>query len=92
MSDPVRYDIVFTGRVQGVFFRATARDLARGRPVAGWIRNEPDGTVRAVVEGVPEELDHFVEAVQAAKRGHIDETRLETSPATGEFRGFEIRH
>jgi acylphosphatase len=89
---PSRYDITFTGRVQGVFFRATVRDVASGFAVAGWVRNEPDGSVRCVAEGQEKELDVFVAAIQRAKRDNISDTRIDRRPATGEFDGFEIRY
>jgi len=44
-------EVVVHGIVQGVFFRATCQDEAVRLGVAGWARNEPDGTVRAYFEG-----------------------------------------
>lgn len=49
--------LVVTGRVQGVFFRASMRDRARDAGVVGWVRNRPDGAVEAHVEGTPEAVD-----------------------------------
>jgi acylphosphatase len=87
----LRFNIVFTGRVQGVFFRATAAEVAREFDVAGWVRNEVDGSVRCVVEGEREELERFVAAVQQAKAGNIDDTQVTAEPGTGELNGFAIR-
>lgn len=89
---PVRFSISFTGRVQGVFFRATAQRIARGFAVTGWVRNEPDSSVCCVIEGEKEELKRFVAAVELAKAGNIDEVRIEESEPNGEFRGFAIRY
>ena len=47
----VRAHAVITGRVQGVFYRASCRDEATARGLAGWVRNESDGSVEAVFEG-----------------------------------------
>ncbi len=47
----VRARVVISGKVQGVFFRASAEDEARSRGLAGWVRNRPDGQVEAVFEG-----------------------------------------
>ena len=47
----VRRRVVVRGHVQGVFFRDTCRREARSRQVAGWVRNNDDGTVEAVFEG-----------------------------------------
>ena len=88
---PVRLSISFTGRVQGVFFRATTHDIARDHDVTGWVRNETDGSVRCVVEGDKEELERFVAAVRQAKQSYIEGVTIEESDATGEFTGFSIR-
>ena len=87
-----RYDITFTGRVQGVGFRATAQDIAQQVGVTGWVRNEPDGSVRCVVEGSPSEADQFLDHVKAAMQRHIRDVRVEKSAATGEFKGFRVNY
>ena len=56
-----RARVVVSGRVQGVFFRAEARDRARSLGVAGWVRNNPDGTVEAAFEGDRERVESMVE-------------------------------
>jgi acylphosphatase len=86
----IRATINFTGRVQGVGFRATAHAVARRFDVAGWVRNEPDGSVRCVVEGEHAEIARFVAAVHQAMAGYIDDATTSHSQATGEFRGFSI--
>lgn len=87
-----RYDVRFTGRVQGVFFRATTEQMARDHDVSGFVRNEPDGSVRLVAEGDADELDRFIDAVRRAKRPNIDDVSIERGEATGEFTGFSIRY
>jgi acylphosphatase len=47
------------GEVQGVFFRASAADMARSLGVAGFARNEPDGTVTVEVEGAPDAVERL---------------------------------
>ncbi|MGH9209649.1 MAG: acylphosphatase [Acidimicrobiales bacterium] len=47
----VRYRVTVSGRVQGVWYRESCRREARAAEVAGWVRNNPDGTVEAVLEG-----------------------------------------
>jgi len=56
----VRYRVLVSGRVQGVFFRDACRRMAREQGVAGWVRNLPDGQVEAVFEGRPEDVDRLV--------------------------------
>lgn len=85
-----RYTVTFTGTVQGVGFRYTTANLARRFSVTGWVRNESDGSVKCVIEGEQGELDRFIAAIQDAMRGYINDTTLQTGPATGEFRDFSI--
>jgi acylphosphatase len=61
----VREAIVFTGRVQGVGFRATARDLARALHLHGWVRNEPDGSVSMEVQGDLASIALLLERIEA---------------------------
>lgn len=86
-----RYDVTFTGRVQGVGFRFAACRVAERFDLAGWVRNEPDGSVRCVVEGEPSELDAFVAAVQEDMSGYVRDTRVTEAPAAGDLRGFGVR-
>ena len=52
------------GRVQGVSFRAWTQAQARARGLRGWVRNEPDGAVTAVVAGRAEAVDDMVTALE----------------------------
>lgn len=48
------------GKVQGVFFRASAKTAAEDLELCGWVRNEPDGTVLIHAEGNDKNLDEFL--------------------------------
>ena len=52
---------MISGRVQGVFFRAETAQRARSLGLAGWVRNNADGTVEAVFEGDRERVGSMVE-------------------------------
>lgn len=86
-----RWEMLFLGQVQGVGFRATAAHLARHFEVTGEVWNEPDGAVRLVAEGEPQELRRFLDAITEAMSGRIRETRVHRSAAGGDFLGFRIR-
>ncbi|WP_129671502.1 acylphosphatase [Candidatus Chloroploca sp. Khr17] len=58
--DLVRAHVFIAGRVQGVSFRAYARDRARAAGVEGWVRNLPDGRVEAVFEGTRSAVQRLV--------------------------------
>jgi acylphosphatase len=49
-----------TGKVQGVFFRATAKDVAKIHNISGWIKNTDDNKVEAIVTGNSEDVDAFI--------------------------------
>lgn len=56
----MRRRVVVHGRVQGVFFRDSLRRLAERNDVSGWARNTPEGTVEAVFEGEPDDVERLV--------------------------------
>jgi acylphosphatase len=58
--EQVGVDVTVTGRVQGVAFRAYAEQQAAQLGVAGWVRNEPDGSVAVHAEGGREAVDAMV--------------------------------
>ena len=73
----MRKRVVVRGNVQGVFFRETTRRLAQQHDVAGWVRNNRDGTVEAVFEGDEEDVERLVRFVREGPRGaHVE--RVET--------------
>jgi acylphosphatase len=55
--------------VQGVFFRDTLRRMATSRAVAGWVRNNPDGTLEAVLEGPRDAVEALVAFCREGPRG-----------------------
>ena len=89
-GEAVRMEVVFRGRVQGVFFRATTQRIAAGFPVAGWVRNEPDGSVRLVAEGRREAWQGLLDHVLAERREHVDEVEVTFGPPRGDLAGFRI--
>jgi acylphosphatase len=87
----VRKRVLYAGRVQGVGFRYTARELARGFPVAGYVRNLPDGRVELVAEGEGDEVAAFLAVVGRRWAGSLDSADEADEPPEG-LAGFAIRH
>jgi acylphosphatase len=86
-----RLTIFYSGRVQGVGFRYTAKTVATGFEIAGAIRNLPDGRVELVAEGSHAELAAFRAAIlDAGLAGFIRDEQVTWADAKNEFRGFEI--
>jgi len=87
-----RIRVIYHGRVQGVFFRATSREIARDYDVVGFVRNLPDGTVHLEAEGPPDQVRAFLDAVANHFRANITRADEETLPAQGREARFEIRY
>lgn len=88
----LRRTVLFSGQVQGVGFRYTARNVALQYDVNGYVRNLPDGRVELVAEGEPREIDAFVQDVKEKMGSFIRRADVNDSPATSEFSDFSIRH
>lgn len=82
--------VVFSGRVQGVGFRVTTREIARKFPVIGYVRNQSDGTVEVVVAGVEDDVREFIAAVTRRFEGHISSVTETSSVINQEYDSFEI--
>jgi len=88
-----RRRMTFSGRVQGVGFRATCHWLARGYDVVGYVRNLPDGRVELVAEGDSTEIDRFLDAIRQETGGFIREIHAELEPRFDPpLEGFTIRY
>ena len=84
--------LVFEGRVQGVFFRASAQRIARELKLTGWVANRPDGTVEAQVEGSESDIEEMIARLKReVKAAEVRKVRAEWSEGEREFRIFEVR-
>lgn len=87
----VRRHVVVRGLVQGVFFRDTIRRHAEQRGVAGWVRNNRDGSVEAVLEGEPEAVESLLALCHEGPRGaRVDRVEVSEEAPQG-LRGFAVR-
>lgn len=83
-------ELVVHGRVQGVFFRDSCRAEAQRAGVAGWVRNEPDGTVRARLEGDPQAVDRVLAWAGQGPR-HAEVSRVDVDEvAPNGLDGFQV--
>ena len=91
MSDRTTIRARVTGRVQGVSFRAWAQGEAQALGLDGWVRNEPDGAVTAVISGPAERVARMLEALKAGPRA-ARVASVETAEARGEevVPGFRV--
>ncbi|WP_226663841.1 acylphosphatase [Alteriqipengyuania lutimaris] len=90
-SMQVARHLILHGRVQGVFYRDWTVQTARSLGLAGWVRNLPDGTVEAHLEGEETALARMIEAMHdGPPRAAVDRIEQHDIPAEG-FDRFE-RH
>ena len=87
-----RRRVFFWGRVQGVGFRATARQLAGSFAIGGYVRNLDDGRVELVAEGEPGAISDFLQSVSDALGDRIQGRLADAEPpADPPLEGFAIR-
>ena len=89
----IRAHVFLSGRVQGVFFRTTAKEWAEELGIRGWIRNLPDGRVEAVIEG---DEDKVREMLELMKHGPplavVQDISVEIEEYKNEFHDFRIKY
>ena len=90
-EDRTRAHVFVSGRVQGVFFRATTRETAAEHGVDGWVRNLDDGRVEAVFEGPEPAVEAMVEFChEGSPAARVEDVSVERSAPEG-LEGFEVR-
>ncbi len=86
-----RVELRIVGRVQGVFYRASARAKARELGLAGHARNLHDGAVEIVAEGEEASLERLVAWCRVGPpTARVTRVEVKRAPATGEFKGFYV--
>ena len=86
-----RAELVVSGLVQGVFYRASARSEALRLGLLGEVRNLPGGEVEAVVEGNKARVEEFIAwCWRGPEAARVDVVQVRWSPPRGEFRSFRI--
>lgn len=84
-----RVHLIISGYVQGVWFRASAKDEANRLGVVGWVRNRVDGSVEIMAEGTQSQMETFIHWCHRGPEGaKVDHVEVEQETATGEFTEF----
>ena len=90
-TDRARLHMIVTGRVQGVFYRASAAEQARALGIIGWARNLPNGSVEIIAEGRRADLQKFTAwARSGPPSARVAEVREEWGQARSEFSDFRV--
>lgn len=82
------------GRVQGVVFRNSTKSKADELGLAGWVKNEDDGTVKIVAEGEENNLEKLIEWCKAggSRFAKVEKVDVEWLTHSGEFNNFVIKY
>ncbi|MBE9520015.1 MAG: acylphosphatase [Proteobacteria bacterium] len=93
MTENKRVHVIVEGRVQGVFFRAYTSDEAKKLGLTGWVRNRPEGTVEAVIEGDAGSVDTMLHwFYQGSPGSRVTKVRVSEEPPVGDSTTFEIHY
>jgi acylphosphatase len=88
----IRALVRVTGQVQGVNFRSSTKNEADALGLCGWVRNRPDGSVEAVIEGPKAQVQQLVDWCRCGPdRARVDALHVDWQSATGEFPDFALR-
>jgi acylphosphatase len=86
-----QWNVYYSGRVQGVGFRYTARQLAARYVVTGYVENLDDGRVHVLVEGMPDQLEAYLADIGREMSRFIHSEQRDRTKASGRFDAFEVR-
>lgn len=87
-----RAELRIVGKVQGVWYRASAEKEARNLGLVGWVRNTEDGAVEAVAEGPRDVLEAFLTwCRKGPPAARVDDVEVRWTAATGEFDAFSVK-
>ncbi len=84
--------VLYSGRVQGVGFRYTVREIAFDLGVEGWVRNLGDGSVELIAEAPEAVLKDFLGRIGERFSGYISRADVSWEPATGAYRDFSVKY
>ena len=84
------FHLIIKGKVQGVFYRASASKMAGQLDITGWVKNTKDGHVEIIAHGSEEQLTKFLEWCKTGpSEASVEEVSCEQTSETG-FKKFEI--
>ncbi len=87
----INFSIHIKGKVQGVFFRASAKKEAERLGLTGYVCNKPDGSVHAEVEGEQSQIDEFIKWCKAGPPLSSVTNILSQVGELKNFKTFEIK-
>jgi acylphosphatase len=85
--------LMIHGRVQGVWYRATTKEVASRFGIFGWVRNSPDGSVEAHIQGEDAAVDEMLDWCRRGPPGaYVDHIDIAEVKPKDEYKSFSIRY
>jgi acylphosphatase len=89
----VQYEIIITGRVQGVGFRYFVQKRANEFNIKGWVKNERDGSVLVMAQGEEKDVETFLEHLKIGpSMARVHKVEKNEMPELEDFTDFSIRY
>lgn len=82
--------LYYSGKVQGIGFRYTAREIADSLNISGWVRNSPDGKVEILAEGEMKDLENFLAQITLRLQRYISAQNVQWQEPCGAFQDFQV--
>jgi acylphosphatase len=85
--------VIISGRVQGVWFRASTKQKAEQLGLTGWVRNTENDCVEAVFEGEEDQVKEMINwCYQGSPLSKVEQVDIKNQPVTSGFEGFSIKY
>jgi len=89
----IRAHVFISGRVQGVFYRASTKNMAEQLGLKGWVRNTSDGLVEALFEGEETAVKDMISWCHKGPRSaEVSDVTVDYTKFLGEFEEFCITY
>lgn len=88
----VRVHAIISGRVQGIFYRASARSEAVKRSLTGWVKNTVDGKVELIAQGPCHEVEDFLDWCRSGPMlAEVSDVEVDWEEPQDDLAGFEVK-
>lgn len=89
----IQYEIIITGRVQGVWFRKYTEEKANELGIKGWVKNTPDGNVLVVAQAEKKDLDTFIDYLKIGPpMARVNKIFTSEMNVLGDFDNFSVKY
>ena len=89
----IQYEIIVTGRVQGVWYRKYTQERANELGIRGWVKNTPDGNVLVVAQAEKKDIETFIDYLKIGPPlARVDKILTSEIHVSGDFDNFSVKY